>query len=123
MSNPLVNTWRKIVGDQKSWVMFSYGTCVMVSGTQGDLTAQAIEILKEWGPAHAGPKGGWVDVKEVTDTSGPAGWVVMGEHPDVLAYVSPDEGGGPAIQIGLTGRMKRAKDSQELAVVHVEDKR
>jgi len=123
MSDPLVETWRKIVGDQKSWVMFSYGTCVTVNGTQGDLTAQAIELLKEWGPAHAGPKGGWFDLKEVTDSSGPAGWVVTGEHPDVLAYVRPDEGSGPAIQIGLTGRMKRDRDSKELQVVHVEDKR
>ena len=94
-----------------------------VNGAQGDLTAQAIELLKEWGPAHAGPKGGWVDLKEVTDSSGPAGWVVTGEHPDVLAYVRPDEGSGPAIQIGLTGRMKRDKDSKELQIVHVEDKR
>jgi hypothetical protein len=122
MSNPLVNFWRKIVGDQKSFVMFNYGTCVVVSGGQGDLTKQAIEILEEWGPKHAGPKGGWVDVKEITDSSGSAGWVVVGEHPDVLAYVAPDEGGGPAMQIGLTGRMKRDKDSQELQVVHVEDK-
>ena len=123
MSNPLVNTWRKIVGDQNSFVIFAYGTCVVVDQAKGDLTALAIELLKEWGPTHAGPKGGSVGVKQVTDESGPAGWVVTGEHPDVLAFVNPDEGSGPAMQIGLSGRMKRNMDSQELDVVHVEDKR
>ena len=121
MSDPLVKTWRKVVGDERSWVMFSYGTCVIVSDPQGDLSAQAIEILKEWGPSHAGPKGGYVEVKQLMDSAAPAGWIVIGENPDVLAYVYPDEGSGLSMQIGLTGRTKRDRDSKELQVVHVED--
>ena len=121
MSQPIVDTWRKIVGNQKSWVVFKHGTCVVVADPKGDLAARAIEILKKWGPAHAGSTGGGLNVNQVTECPG---WLVTGEHPDVMNYVGPEEGGNNlGLQIGLTGRMKRDKDSKQLEVVHVEDKR
>lgn len=53
------------------------------------------------------------------------GWVITYDHPDILNYVSPDEVASDASDatIGLIGRSKRHRDSIELKITHVEDKR
>ncbi|MFI0220142.1 hypothetical protein [Streptomyces lydicus] len=53
----------------------------MLTAPAGELAEQAPEILKKFGPAHAGSSAGdfWViDLKNVE------GWVVAGHHNDVL---------------------------------------
>ncbi|MGC5033166.1 hypothetical protein [Micromonospora sp. DT229] len=86
-----------------------------------DLAAQAVDILREYGPVHPGSSAG--DFGTVTLDPGP-GWVVYGHHDDVLTYVSPDEiSDGSDLAVGLYGRHKRDRDGHELDVVHVEDKR
>jgi hypothetical protein len=120
--NPLIEIWREIIlGDQKSWVLFKNGTCVILMEPQADLSAQATALMKEWGPVHAGSSAG--DFGTITlDQS--AGWVVTSHHNDILTYVGPDETSGTEdVVIGLLGRSKRNQDSQELEIVHVEDKR
>nr|MDT0658652.1 hypothetical protein [Micromonospora sp. DSM 115978] len=55
----LVETWRRIiVGDHKSWVLFTHGTCVVLVDPGNDLADQAIAILREYGPVHAGSPAG-----------------------------------------------------------------
>lgn len=123
MDDPLVMTWRSIiVGQEKSWVLFAHGTCVILMDPQPDLAAQATAILRKWGPVHAGSSAGDFSVIHLSDHPG---WVVTSHHNDVLTYVAPDEVGDepPEVVVGLTGRSKRNQDAEELRVLHVEDRR
>jgi hypothetical protein len=116
--------WRRIIqGDGKSWVAFAHGTCVVLPDPEPgvDLAAQAVDILREYGPVHVGTPAG--DFGTITLDPGP-GWVVYGHHDDVLTYVGPDEVSDTGdLAVGLYGRDKRDADGHELHVVHVEDKR
>ncbi|MDL4775926.1 MULTISPECIES: hypothetical protein [Thermomonosporaceae] len=123
----LVEVWRTIIkGAGKSWVLFENGTCVILMEPEADLTAQAIGIMREFGPVAGGtPSGDFGTI----DLDAAPGWAVWGHHPDVLTYVAPDEvdvdgeAGVDDLRIGLFGRSKRGQDGDELKVVHVEDKR
>lgn len=124
MADVLIDIWRRIIiGDRKSWVLFHYGTCVILTQTEQDLVAQATKIMKEWGPVHAGSSAG--DFSTISLSEYP-GWVITGHHKDMLNYVSPDEleDRDPGdVVVGLLGRPKRNQDSEDLQVIHVEDKR
>lgn len=51
----LIEKWRSIiVGDEKSWVLFAHGTCVILMQPGDDLAGQATELLREHGPVAAG---------------------------------------------------------------------
>lgn len=120
----LATVWRGIIrGEGKSWVVFAHGTCVVLPdpGPTADLGQQAVEVMREYGPVHAGSPAG--DFGTITLDPGP-GWVVYGHHSDVLTYVDPDEvPDGSDLAVGLFGRGKRDRDGRDLDVVHVEDKR
>lgn len=124
MKDKLVQTWRKIIiGNNKSWVLFQNGTCVILMQPQSDLKQQAITLMKEYGPVHAGSSFGDFCVIALTEDTG---WVVECHHPDILTYVAPDEVAqdeSDDIQVGLLGRSKRGADATELIVIHVEDSR
>ena len=124
MSDALIAAWRGIIlGDDKSWVLFENGTCVVLMEPGDDLAEQAIGILKETGPVHAGSSHG--DFSTITLEGPIPGWVVTSHHPDVLTYVGPDEcdeSDGDLV-VGLCGRSKRGQDAEDLQVVHVEDNR
>jgi hypothetical protein len=118
----LVDVWHQLLADpRKSWVLFAHGTCVVVTAPEGDLAERATEILREFGPVHAGSSAGDFGVIDVKDADG---WVVTGHHRDVLTYVAPDEPRDRSdIAVGVYGRSKRHRDGTELRVVHVEDRR
>jgi len=119
----LVEIWRQIIlGDQKSWVLFENGTCVILMEPELDLRAQTIEIMQEWGPVHAGSAAG--DFGTIKLDNAP-GWVVTGHHPEMLTYVAPDELDNrepTELAVGLLGRSKRNRGSEELRIVHLEDR-
>ena len=125
-TDPLVATWRQIiVGDEKSWVLFKHGTCVVLGEPGGDdLAGQAEAVLREFGPVRPGSPA--ADIGTIPLESAP-GWVVTGHHPDVLTYVSPGEvsqtDDNLNLAVGLTGRAKRDQDARDLTITHVEDKR
>ena len=123
MNDELVQLWRSIIiSDDKSWVLFENGTCVILMEPKDDLASQATELLKEWGPVHAGSSAG--DFSPIT-LDNEVGWVVTSHHNDVLTYVAFDEvGDDPSdLSVGLLGRSKRGQDADSLSVIHVEDKR
>lgn len=117
-----VDIWQRLLADpHKSWVLFEHGTCVVLMAPDGEPADQAIGILRQFGPAHAGSPAGDFGVIDLEDAEG---WVVTGDHNDVLTYVGPDEpADGSQIAVGLFGRAKRHRDGTELHVVHVEDGR
>ena len=123
-TDSLVQAWREIIlYDDKSWVLFKNGTCVILMEAEDDLASQAIDIMKEWGPVHVGSPAGDFSVISPYEYSG---WIVTCHHDDVLTYVSPDEvENGPSFDmiVGLFGRKKRAQDASSLEIIHVEDKR
>lgn len=117
----LVRAWRSIiVGEKKAWVLFENGTCVILPNATGDLAQQAIALLSEWGPVHAGSPAGDFSVVQLANSPG---WVVTCQHPDILTYVAPDElSPEPSeLMIGIIGRGKRDDDAHELNVVHIEE--
>ncbi|WP_037872427.1 hypothetical protein [Streptomyces sp. NRRL S-37] len=118
----LTAVWQRLLADpHKSWVLFEHGTCVVLTAPDGELAGQATEILRTFGPAHAGSSAGDFGV---IDPENAEGWVVTGHHNDVLTYVGPDEPQDRSeISVGLLGRAKRHRDGTELHVVHVEDGR
>lgn len=123
--DPQVTLWRSIIrGDQKSWVLFEHGTCMILMQPEADLAAQARQIMSTWGPVHAGSSAGDFNVTTLPDP--PGGWIVTGHHPDMLNYVSPADFTDPNpshLIVGLSGRANRDEDAHSLKIVHIEDKR
>jgi hypothetical protein len=120
-ASELINAWRVALNDPgKSWVVFEQGTCIVLMEPEADLAAQAVALLKEFGPVHAGSSSGDFGVITLDDDRG---WVVTCHHNDILTFVGPDEAGIDAedVAVGLLGRSKREQDAEELRVVHVED--
>lgn len=123
MRDQLVNVWRSIIlGDDKSWVLFENGTCVILMEPEDDLSAQAVNLMREWGLVHAGSSAGDFSIIALNDEPG---WVVTSHHNDILTYVSPDESAEDTsdLAVGMLGRSKRNQDSESLKIVHVEDNR
>ncbi|MFB8353346.1 hypothetical protein [Streptomyces niveus] len=118
----LMDVWQRLLANpRKSWVLFEHGTCVVLTAPEGELAEQATDLLKKFGPAHAGSSAGDFGVIDPKDVEG---WVVTGHHNDVLTYVGLGEPQDQSqIAVGLFGRLKRQRDGTELHVVHVEDRR
>lgn len=111
-----------INGPGKSWVLFEHGTCVILMEPEVDLAAQAVALLQQYGPVHAGSSFGDFGMIKLKDGRG---WVVTCHHSDILTFVGADEAGPDASEmvVGLLGRSKRAQDAEDVRVMHVEDKR
>jgi len=82
---------------------------------------QAEKILREHGLVVPGTPSEDFEVTRIPEIKG---WVVTGDYPGIMMYVSNEETGGKRsdFDIGMIGRSKRERDSKELEVVHVEDK-
>ena len=118
----LINIYKKIITDQSaSWVLFRHGTCVMLLEPQKDLKEQCVKILREHGSVIPGTPSGDFEVTKIPEING---WIVTGDYPGIMMYISYKEGGNNKkdFEIGMIGRNKREHDAKELEVVHVEDK-
>lgn len=121
----LITTWHEIlIGDEKSWVLFSHDTCVVLPEPppESDLGEQARSLLAEYGPVRIGTSSADFHVVELDEG---LGWCVTCHHPDVLTYVGRADvtAGAGDLEVGLCGRSKRHMDGTELGIVHVEDRR
>lgn len=117
----VVHIYQKVVTDSSmSWVVFKNDTCVMLLKPEKDVKAQAIAILKEHGSVIAGTSSGDFEVTKIREING---WIVTGDYPGILMYVSAEEGKNKGdAEVGLIGRNKREQDVNKLEVLHVEDK-
>lgn len=117
----VLTVFKKVIIDPSvSWVLFKYGTCVMLLNPEKDLRNQAVNILTNHGLVMAGTPSGDFEVTKVSEING---WIVTGDYDGIMMYVSAEEGKkkGDA-EIGLIGRNKREQDTKELIVLHIEDK-
>lgn len=123
MQNNIIDIYKKVVTDnQMSWMLFKNGTCVMLLNPEKDVKAQAMKILKEHGPVIAGTPSGDFEVTKIPEIKG---WIITGDYPGIMMYVSEEEAGtkNSDFEIGIIGRTKREQDGKDLVVVHIEDKR
>lgn len=117
-----VNIYKKIIIDPlMNWVLFKNGTCVMLMNPEKDIQEQAIKILKEHGMVAAGSPSGDFEVTKIPEING---WVVTGDYPGIMIYISIEEADkkNSDFEIGIIGRTKRERDAKELKVVYVENK-
>lgn len=117
----LVEVYKKIITDQSmNWVLFKNGTCVMLLNPQNDIKTQAIQILRAHGSVTPGTPTGDFEVTKIPEING---WIVTGDYPGIMMYVSDREGKKKEdAEVGLIGRSKRERDAQELEVMYTEDK-
>jgi hypothetical protein len=125
MPEAAIAAWKALLDPTpKSYAVFAHGTVVIFAepvGDANDVTTVAVELLREFGPVHAGTAAGDFSTITLKDHEG---WAVTSHHPDVLTWVGPheatpepeDEG---LLGVGLLGRSKRDQDGTELEVVHV----
>lgn len=116
-NNAVIGIYKKVIEPNlKNWVVFEQGTCVILYHPKGNLETQAKEVLQKYGKVHPGTPSADFTVIKVD-----SGWIVAGDQPGILNYISEDEGKNMEdYEIGLIGRDKKEMDSKELKVVHVE---
>lgn len=116
----LIDIYRKILkGDFQGWALFNHGTCVVVPKIIKTLKDDAIAILEKHGRIIPGTPLGDFNVTPLKDN---LGWIITGDHPDILNFVATDEiqEKSDDLKIGLLGRERRDLDSKELEIIHVE---
>jgi hypothetical protein len=121
MANTLVQTWQRLLEfDRRPWVAFENGTCVVLTDPADNIEARAQAILAAFGSAKTGTVPSEMHVIVPYEMPG---WVVRSQDPNVLAYVSFTEAGGPDTnkeEVGLIGRARIEKDAETLKIIHVE---
>lgn len=101
----------------KNWVVFANGTCVILYHPKGNLEMQAKEVLQKYGKVYPGTSSADFTVLKVDP-----GWIVAGDQPGILNYVSEDEGRDMEdFEIGLVGRNKKELDIKELKIIYVQN--
>lgn len=112
----LAEIYRKVIEPKlKDWVVFDQGTCVIIYNHKGDLKTEAIEVLKKYGTAIPGSSSA-----DFTVIKTDSGWIITGDQPGILNYVSEDEGKGlEDYEIGLLGRDKRQLDTKDLKAIYI----
>lgn len=123
----MINVCQQVLSNNPhSWVLFEYGTFVILQDPADNLCQQAIELLQEWGPVHPGSSSGDFNTIPLHDD---LGWLVTCHHNDIQTLITRDEVGvlpegfPESLMIGTQGRSRRAADADRLAVIHVEDNR
>jgi hypothetical protein len=113
----LIEIYKKVIEPNlKNWVVFENGTCVIIYHSKGDLENEAKDVLQKYGKVHSGTPSADFTVIKVDQ-----GWIVAGDQPGILNYVSEDEGEDKEdYEIGLIGRDKKERDESKLRIVHIE---
>ena len=129
----LLAIWTDILeGSEHPWVIFQFGTCVILRNPQDDLEQQAIDMMGQWAIPVAGTPSNKYSLSFLT-SQGIPGCIIGFHHPDIMTYVAPaeapgcsrnyDDYEGVRINVGSFGKKKRQWDCETLKIIHVEDKR
>ncbi len=115
-SEQLINIYKKIIEPKlKDWVVFEHGTCVIIYQPTKNLETEAKEVLQKYCPIKPGTSSADFRVTKVDP-----GWIVTGDQPGILNYVTEDEGYGKEdYEIGLIGRNEKEQDSKELKAIYI----
>ena len=115
-SEELISFYKKVIEPKlKDWVVFEHGTCVIIYHTPKDLEIDAKEVLQKYGQVYPGTSTADYTVIKVDNS-----WIVAGDQPGILNYVSENEGKGMEdFEIGLLGRNKKEQDSKELQIAYI----
>jgi hypothetical protein len=102
------------------WVLFSNGTVIVFDVlTKGEnINEKAIKHMRDFGPVWPASEAADFGIVNLVSTKG---WFVTGHGYGMYTYVHPQEvSNNPRdVEIGVIGRSKRHKDSQELKIIHV----
>ena len=117
MQHLYIERWNSVLAhEDKPWVVFAHGTCVVLMEPEPDVAQQARTLIARW-PVAAGSELGDFSVVTLTDVPG---WVITCAHPDILTYLAPEEVVNEAaseLAIGLQGRAKRDQDAREQQII------
>ena len=126
----LIAIWTDVLeGFEQSWVLFQFGTCILVQKNVKDLKEYAVDLLTKWGVPIAGTPSFKFGISFLT-SQGIPGCLVTCHHPDIMTYVAPaeapvksgDEFDGFRLSIDNFGRKKRQWDCETLKIIHIENK-
>ena len=106
------------------WVLFSNGTVIVFDSLANgeNIKEKAIKHMKEFGPVW--PASAAADFGIVNLVSS-KGWLVTGHGYGMYTYVHPQElcSNPHDVEIGIYGRSKRHKDSEEMKIIYVVEPR
>lgn len=104
------------------WVSFSNGTVIIFDSLTKDanIKEKAIKYMKEFGPVWPASEAADFGIVDLVSTKG---WLVTGHGYGMYTYVHPQElSSNPHdVEIGVIGRSKRHKDSEEMKIIYVKD--
>jgi len=105
----------------EDWVLFENGTYIIFDDINQieNIETEAIKLMKEFGPVHAGGPAGGFNVISLNKTQG---WVVSGHGYGMYTYVNPSEletNSPDDLTIGLYGRSKRNNDGEKPKIVYI----
>lgn len=115
----LIAVYKKVIEPNlQNWVVFEHGTCVIIYHPPKDLEAEAKEVLQKYGQVYPGTSTADFNILKVDQ-----GWIVTGDQPGILNYVSEEEGKDMEdYEIGLLGRRKKEQDSQDLKIIYIQSR-
>ena len=104
----------------KDWILFENGTYIIFDSadTIDNVEAEAIKMMKQFGPVESGGPGGDFSVVSLTETEG---WVVSGHGYGMYTYVHPDELNVEKpldVDVGVYGRSKRGIDGETAIIIY-----
>ena len=106
------------------WVLFFNGTVIVFDSlTNGEnIKEKAIKYMKEFGPVWPASEAADFSIVDLVSTKG---WFVTGHGYGMYTYVHPQEvSSNPHdVEICVIGRSKRHKDSEELKIIYVVERR
>jgi len=112
----------KYVLKPTNWALFSNGTFVIIheASNEADLIDKAINYMKRYGVVHAGSQAGDFNINEIfKEKLWLVGFGSWAEHMYTLVYPEDlEQQNHNHLIVGMCGRTKRHKDSQELKIIH-----